>query len=427
VQSGLPKRIRRFNAVPPQLTRDLGLNGIAMIARLASGLVLFVLMARLMGVVRFGEFMYSMTLATIASLPSTLGFGPQVLREVGANPEDVRDTVRRITAAKIFLAGLVLGSSVVFTAIDPQKRLLFFVLLLAALCDSFSEYLFCVLRARGQFMAEARVTLVASTFHCAGILLVLAITKDPLIVGMAFLSTRMFLLISVIRLSPVTFQDIRWPKRFRDVALELRRSISYSIDATLAILMTQLDTVLVRSISGSADVGIYQAGMRLVLGFQNFTGVAANVFIPRLASATGESDRYIPITRATVKVFVGLGVMFGAILFSAGDFLVLELYGTEYLALRQLVPMLAALIFVRFCASAYGVQLTAMGCQRSRTIVNAGGLSLVVVLIYCFAPSLGLQGVLLAMILAATAILISFWILVDRSRSRLMARDKQPS
>lgn len=388
---------------------DLGLNGFAMVARLVSGVVLLVLMARFMGPALFGEFMYAMTVATIAALPAGLGFAPQLLREISAHPSDAHETLRRITRAKLLMAALVLGGGIAFVLSAPSRHAMFGILLLVSLCDSFTDYLLCVLRAKDQFAVEAKLILVSSVAHCVLVLVVLLCTVEPVFLGLAFLATRSTLLAFVTRTTRKLVGTISLSGRLSEVLSELRRSLAYSLDSSLILLAGQLDTVLLKAVATTADVGIYQAGMRVVVGFQSFTGVAANVFVPRLARSFGHGHEYRKTATAAIRTFVTMGLISGLTILCLGPVFVRNVYGPEYMDLVELMPYLAVLIFVRFCGGAYGVQLTATGKQRLRTIANALALVSMIVLIGLLASTYALRGVVLSLIASAALVLLMYW------------------
>lgn len=389
--------------------RDLGLNGFSMMARLVSGVVLLVLMARFMGPAYFGEFMYAMTVATIAALPAGLGFAPQLLREISTHPSDAHETLRRITRAKVLMAILVLCGGIAFVVSAPSRHALFGILLLVSLSDSFTDYLLGVLRAKDQFAVEAKLILASSVVHCVFVLAVLVWTVEPVLIALAFLATRSTLLAVVVRTARRLVGKISLSGRFAEILTELRRSLAYSIDSSLILLASQVDTVLLKAVSTTTDVGIYQAGMRLVIGFQNFTGVAANVFIPKLARTFGRGHEYRTTVIATIRTFVTMGLVSGLTILWLGPIFVRNVYGSEYLELVELMPYLALLIFVRFCGGAFGVQLTATGKQRLRTIANASALIAMIAMIGLLASKYSLRGVVLSLIASATLVLLMYW------------------
>jgi O-antigen/teichoic acid export membrane protein len=394
------------------LLKDLSFNSVAMIARLFSGVVLFVLMGRWMGATRFGEFTYAMTLASVLSLPASLGFGAQVLREVGAHPEDAREIVRKLTGAKVLLATLVMVGGAGYVLADIESRVVFAALLSVALFDSFSEYLFCVLRARGRYGLEAKVAVLSSAVHFGLVVGVLQYSTLPLAAALAFMASRGLLLGVAIVTVKGTIGFDGFSKDLREILRELKRSAFYSVDACLTVLVTQVDTLLIKWLAGATEVGIYQAGMRIVLGMQHFTGVAANVFVPRLANAHSRSKDYVAVAKAAVSVFIGLGLGFALLLLVTGSPLVKYGYGPEFSGLLPLLPFLAALILARFCASAFGIQLTAIGAQATRTWVNAAALVVIVVSCVGFYALGGLKGFVLALVLSAGLVCLAYFALL---------------
>ena len=84
--------------------RDSVFSLISTIVRLATGLVLFIVLAHVWGPERFGTFMYPFTIAGILVKVVDYGFLLQVTRDVGRDLSAAHSTMSRAHGAKLLLA-----------------------------------------------------------------------------------------------------------------------------------------------------------------------------------------------------------------------------------------------------------------------------------------------------------------------------------
>jgi O-antigen/teichoic acid export membrane protein len=191
---------------------------------------------------------------------------------------------------------------------------------------------------------------------------------------------------------------------------QVRTGWAYGLDNGLAQLAAQLDTVLVRLLLGAHAAGIYQAGMRVVVGMQTLSIVAGNVFIPRLARTLSDPKAHRVAVDQLKRVFLGLAALSGLGVWGLGSALTHYGYGAAYGELTSLWPWFAAMATLRVLAACNGVRLTAMGLQVVRSAVNVVALALIVTLIWAAsAAGLGLPGVTASLVATSTFVSLVYW------------------
>lgn len=371
---------------------QLAFNAVSVLARLFAGVVLFVFMAREMGPSSFGQFMYAMSLAALLAFPAALGFGQQVLREVAAYPARADRIIAAVSGAKLMLTVAVLALVGGLGLVVGGEWPLIAVLTSVALADSLTEYLFCVLRARGLYAAEAGFMTIVSAVHFVAVMWGLSISVSPIHVGVFFCMSKSLQTLAAWvlfrKLLPTVTMRSNWSQQWA----EIRSGISYAGDVAVSTLSSQMDTIIVRHSLGVHAAGLYQSGMRLLVGLQNFSSVAGNVFIPRLASVHAEPVQFAKVARQASWVFGALGIALAAVLGVGGWMLVEHGYGQAYAPVMHLLPWMAVLIAMRLFAAGLGVQLTALGDQKFRTLVNLMCLVLMTAGLWIGSVSYGLEG-----------------------------------
>lgn len=389
--------------------RKLLLSGISVFARLFAGVVLFIFMARAMGPESFGSFMYAMSLSALLAFPAALGFGQQVLRETAANPTCSATVISHITIAKAGLSILVLAAiAVVGTTLAPQWGWPVIALTWMAIADSFTEYFFCVQRARGEFTTEATFMSVSSIAHFALIIGGLQYSTDITWLAGLFATSRSAQMIGAWVIVMRQRQSKFFHFSFKSTLQTVKEGLPYAGDTALATVTTQIDTIILKHTIGAHDTGIYQSGMRLVVGLQNFSVVAGNVFVPQLAALHRDHSAFRKLRVKVHFIFGALAVVLAAGLFAIGTLLIEYGYGKDFADTAQLLPALSALIGLRLLAAGQGVQLTALGDQRYRTMMNCAALGLIVAGMWQASLMLGLLGAVGTLVCSTLFILLVY-------------------
>jgi O-antigen/teichoic acid export membrane protein len=402
------------SAIAGRLSGRLVLSGISVFSRLLAGVVLFIFLARTMGPESFGNFMYAMSIATLLAFPAALGFGPQVLRETAANPNRAAQTTRDISFAKVVLSFLVfLSVCIVCIEVAPEWGFPVIALTWVAIADSFTEYFFCIQRAKGVFAIEAAYMGFTSLAHFAIVLVSLTYSADILWIACIFAASRSVQMLGAFML---TRGHLRTPQDRLNVLSALqtfKKGFAYAGDSALSTVTAHIDTIILKHTLGAHDTGIYQAGMRLVIGFQNFAVVAGNVFVPQLASQYKDLQEFSKVAKKVQLVFAALAVALALMLLAAGFLFIKYGYGESFNDVEPLLPALAGLIALRMLAAGQGVQLTALGDQKYRTLVNCGALAFTVFGMWWASQVWGLQGAIYTLIFSALVVLVAY-----RNRTR---------
>lgn len=377
----------------------------ATLARMAGGLLTFVLLARYLHPELFGLIATAMAYTAFMGILTDFGLGTAALRDAAAVPERSAQVMANALAVKGLLAALIVlvgGLALIF--LMPSDRLMVYGLVFAgALAYSFGELSLVAARANGRFDLEAKMVIASSVVMLLVVGGVAALTGAVVPVAIAFFVTRLgYLLLVLVILR-------RWlgnpfTSTWRGIISTGRRASSYAADSCLTSLATQIDVLLFGAFLSLHDMGIYQSGARLVQVIVPFAVVLSTVYLPSLVAAQAQerdADYKSNATRLTweftcLAVLSGVGFTFVAPAFTD------LLYGNAYRALQPLWTGFAVFACLRLAASAYGVQLVALGRIRARLINSIVSIAVLFGTTVLIMPKLGL--VASAWILALSAV-----------------------
>lgn len=374
--------------------------GLTTAAKMLSGIVVFVLMARLLGPHDFGLIAYSFTFATLLVLIVDYGFPQQILREIGSSPAKASQIVGEVLGAKILLSFLVLLISIIYLSFFTPRQEFAFVfelLLLSCLVASFCELLNTVLRAIGQYKKETNIATIGSLIHFFLLLTVLLITQNVLIVGFAFFISRCIFLIVSWKAYNSSMGAITFNFEREQILKTLKVGFPYAADAGFTNFFQQIDTLIVKHFLGFSGVGLYQAATKWLQGGMQFAPVLANVYLPTLANNVSSKEKNFKYVKMLNIKMLAIGSS-GWLFFTFFGANLSELvYGEQFQKITNIWPFVGFLMWVRYVAASSGVILTAYGKQNVRVYTQVVSL----LVFFCIVPNLirlyNLEGMLIAM------------------------------
>jgi O-antigen/teichoic acid export membrane protein len=413
------------------LLRDGAFSLVATALRLAGSLALFLVMARAWGPVRFGAFMYPYAVATILARVVDYGFAVQVARDIGRTAHDAAAVLGRALGAKLLLIAptVALAGLAGATLREPEARAVLACLVWDAAAGSFALLLAVPLRAAGRFDDEAATTAWANLMLVGGVGGVLWLGGGPVTAALAFALARTAHLALAWRACRRVLGAAPRP-RLRGVALPtLAAGLPFAVHAAVGTLNVNVDTLVVQHSLGAASVGVYQAGMRLLLGALVVADALNYVYLTRLAAAYRAPAEFDRMATRMTRHLVALGVaVYAALLAGGGPAAALAFRG--YPGLDALLPLFGFLAFVRYAGVSYGTALTLGDRQGLRVVATAAVLALGLALNVVVVPRFGLVGAVVVAVLTHVVLYgvyaAAIWhdrrtLLLDRATAALVA------
>lgn len=387
---------------------QMGFMAFSTYFRIGSQLLVFLLLARMLGAEQLGLFSYWFSIATLVAIPVNYGFGMQLLREAAREPEQHQAIVNRMLAAKLLLTLAVLTLSALGSAWVSSLPL-FWLLLLNALIESYIDFYNFAIRSRGGYASEARVTFVASLLQLALVAGTALLAPSPVPVAAAYCASRALALMMTRRTTRASAPS-GTPFRFAPASLAatLRSGFPYAADMGVSVLNNAIDVILLKQFASVRVVGIYQAGLRLMVGANTPTMVMGNVYLPRVSALDSSSKEYARAVADLNLRMVALGGGISLVLALFSESLTEILFGAEYQELAQLLPWFALVLVLRYVAASFGINLTAAGHQSVRVVANLVYLAVFLVASFLLIPSHQAVGAVMAGALATSALALGY-------------------
>jgi O-antigen/teichoic acid export membrane protein len=381
--------------------------------RLLTGVIIFIVMARIWGPDKFGSFMYLFTATSLIALVVDYGFGQQLMRDIGYDKTNIRELITGVMSAKIMLTGsmvLVFGITSLTPWGQQQPLILFWILLMTCIASSFADIFNAVFRGLGHYKAETNIAFWVNLVHFGFVFGLLVAGRGVIEVALGFLVSRILFFYLALR----TYERLVPPTdrikntRIANGLKNLRVGFPFAAEAAFTNFQSQADTLIVHHFLGAGAVGVYQAGLRLMQGANTFAPVLSNVYLPVMASKISDSNGLKALSNRLFLQMVLVGGGFMLIFVLGAHFITNMLYGHRYDDLIPLMPWFGVLLLVRYVAASYGITLSAVGLQSARVIAIATALFSLFLATYFLVPSLGLLGMLYSSILAVACLYIAY-------------------
>lgn len=375
-----------------RLATSVGFLVLGHVATVAVGLASVIVVSRLLGEEALGRWRLAQAIVAYMTVAADLGLTTFAVREIarrGAAVEHYAGPVLilRVTVGMILtvvaIAGLQLAA--------PRDAALFYaVAFLAVIPNSLS--LVHVLQGQERLGTFALVRLATTAVAGALGLLSLVLTRElialvvwPLAMGLLVDAWLVWVTVRRLKVRLVPGEPAVW-------AALVRGALPFLIGAVAVQLIANADAVIIGSIRGEAQLGMYAAAY-LVAGQLLFLWVpiAAAVY-PRLASLHQSGSRF---AMALQELTGALGLIVLPFCIGAAvlaEHVVRTLYGQRYPEVAPLLAILLAMPAIGFYNVALQHGLNAAGRQRvvMRVSLAAAGISVVANLVVV--STIGLTG-----------------------------------
>lgn len=355
--------------------RNLLAVGGATGSRLVGVLLLYALLARMLGPAKFGEFTYWYTIGIVLGALSDYGFGQQILIRLSVDtPERIKEEGERLVVAKlilVFLFYLIAFVFAIYDSIGSDNLLWIIPLLLACACATLIEFFGVMLRARAKYQNEALRSFFATFVASIVAAIVGYVFESLVVVCSVMLLVRLFVLYFqyIAAKEAVNIGNVFGLLFCISKPLStLRNGFKYAADAGAGQLLSNIDVLMAKYLLNSDSAGIYMAGNRLAQAALSGIPVLSNVFIPLLVARHKSGVRENPLLLRGVVIFVSLSSL---LVFSFGaDTLPGILFGPEFADLSRILPALGLVVALRYLLALDAFFLAIKERQVDRAMVQ---------------------------------------------------------
>ena len=344
----------------------------ALLLQRGSGFLLYVLIARHLGILAFGQFSLVYTFFLIFQIPAMFGLGNLLVREVAKNR---RDYVRYLTNGHLIVTVSALASLVLWVLFvnlfgyTPEIVRSSYLLSLALVPFAMSVVCEAIFKAfeRMHFVVYA---FAAANLAKIGLVWYLLSHDHGLldVIGLLVIIQVFMLMLEwffILRFFPVG----RWTVDFKFSWKLARSSATFLGMAIFTMLFMRLNIIILSKFRGELEVGLYNAAFQLTYAFMLVSLSLKDAVYPVLSRIyTTNLDRFRRYTERSIQFLISLGLFLAVFLFfQASD--IMTIYKEEFVAAVPVLKILAWLLIPLSFDRIFGGVLQASGHQRANLII----------------------------------------------------------
>ncbi|MEC4008539.1 flippase [Myroides odoratimimus] len=351
--SGLSKKIR--TVLKNEEGKKLLENFIALFVLQGIGflfpLITYPYLARIIGVNRFGEIAFALSIVVYFDTLIAYGFNYTAVREIAKNKDDIKKVsiiFSKVLVAKfvLFLIALILFTALVYSIpiLFNNRVLLFLTFLYVPGAMLFPEWLFQGIQ---KMKYVTVLNFVSKLLFTCLVFFVIKKEEDylyqPLFIALGYILSGAISLIIAYKKIGIRFIV----PTFLEIKKVIYEGFSMFLTVFLPNLYTNFSITLLGSVGGTHATGIYSSGKKFVDICDSFSSVLSRTFFPFLARRIDKHGLYVWIS-GTVSVFMGIGLFVGA------DLIISIFYGIEFREAATVLKIMSISPFFLFLMNTYG-------------------------------------------------------------------------
>jgi O-antigen/teichoic acid export membrane protein len=369
-----------------------------------------ILLARILGAERLGEYAYAMGVAAVFGLVPNLGISTVVTRTVARNPTEVCGMIRAAMCAQIMLGVLVLVLIVGFAALLPSQTVPLLYVSLAAgqlAVGSLSWPYLALLSGRGRYDLVGYVELAGSLIST--VFLTTAIVLSGTV--MTALCSHVLAAIGAVLLARLVAAPQIGVRTTELISVRslLREALPFGATAAVQGLYTRVDILLLGQIATTLLVGLYSAAYKPITLVVYLGGTVAGALLPFLTQSPGQLP---PVFGRILRVLTTVAPALALLLSGLAGPVLSVLYGPDFRDAAPILAVLAWSVVANWLYAPFSVALQAIGRERGWLYLLTAGLALNVIGNVVGIPRWGAVGAAGATLLSETVLLIGALVLM---------------
>lgn len=356
-----------------QLKKNSVFYFISSLSRLVANSLVFIIIARIFGAEDFGSFSTAHTLSTLFLLLADFGFDVLITTEIARNRSNVESIVGKYFPIKFvftFGAAILLAFTNIILPISDKSKTLVLIFTFYMVFTSLLNLLFAFFRGIEKFKYEAIISMV-SNFSLLIMISVLAYIQLELsLIAASMVLVKLISLVAAYWIYKRNLISVTYNFNFFKLKTEFRKVMIFGFHLLFGTLYFQIDSILILSIRGEFEAGLYQAVFKLMVIALIIPDVLIGALIPTLTRLFSNFDiKWENISRLLFKVLYLSGLLVGFIFFNFSEFILTAIYNKpEYLQSVFVLKIAGIIVFIRYFFETFAASLTIQDKQIHRTI-----------------------------------------------------------
>lgn len=398
---------------PKRVVQNASFLTAAYVGQKLLSFIYFTLIARFVGVIDTGAYVFALSYSTICSVFVDFGLSSLLQREIAQHPDDTKSLLGAALRLKMFyaLASVLVGLFVfMFIASGDQMWRMVFIAMAIMLVDSYTLTVWAAFRGR-HFLSYESISIVLAQAVVMVVGLAGLALRAPLEVLMAALlcgSLTAALYATVACRRILGF----WPTPKGKKAGLAKESFSFGVASTFSRLFASLDSVMLGHMVGNAAVGFYAIPNKFVFAAQFVPAAVSASLYPALSHYHNRDEAQMRrlFLQALSFLYV-LAAPMAVGLFLLTPSIIHELYTAAYDPSIVAMQIMVWGIVFGFLEYPFGAYISASGQQQKNSVTRVVVVVINVVLNVILIPRFSFVGTAAAAVISYAVLtgMGAFW------------------
>ena len=359
--------------------------------------------AKRVSVADFGSFSIAFVVASLTTLFLDYGFNLKALVLSSKSDEEINEELSSMIFPKILLTVVAFVCFILFSFLntyDYTTNMAIIILAASAVPGSFGNFYL------NNFKIINRYDKEAFGYIIQGLCLLTLLILNNFFGNNDIMSFSLIIL--VVRVIYMIFGFLSFRKTFfKSFSIDFQKALfiiksaaPYGIHLILGASIIYIDTFILSFLSNLENVGLYQAGMRIIMASMLIAVIITDAFIPEIS----KDHLDIPlITKKLSRLFEFILLFSGLTiitLFFYKQTIILLLFSKKYLLLESSILLVTAIIMLRYIGIVPGIVLTSYGKQTIRAKAVLISILFSILLNFILIPLYGIEGAFGASLIA---------------------------
>ena len=357
---------------PKRIVQNATFLSAAYVGQKLLSFIYFTLIARFVGVVDTGAYVFALSYSTICSVFVDFGLSSLLQREIARKPEGAKSMLGAALRLKLLYAisSVAVGLGVfVFVADDAQAWRMIFIAMAIMLVDSYSLTVWAAFRGK-HYLSYESVSIVAGQAVVMVIGLLGLMLRAPLeVLMLALLGGSLTAAVYAAVMCRRLFGF--WPLPGKARAGLVAESVSCGVASTFSRLFASLDSVILGQMAGKAALGFYAIPNKFVFAAQFVPAAVSASLYPALSHYHGRDE--LQMRRLFLQALTFLFILAAPMatgLYLLTPMVIHELYTKTYDPSIAAMQVLVWGIVFGFLEYPFGAYISASGEQHKNSITR---------------------------------------------------------
>ena len=333
-----------------KIKKNIGLSFITASSKIFGGIGVLMILAHFLSLKDFGLFTYILTVTSSIILLIDYGFNIKLLIDIPRNLNEIEriiSTSIRIKCLFFFITSIFILVFYLLGFLENDQIILSICIFISLFLFSLNNTFLSLFKSVNNYLLEAKIVFLDNILLFIIVFLTVQFTDEIYLVGVSFLLVKIITFLFSLFFFNKQFSliYISFNKQFQ----EIKNGLSFAIHYIVGNFFLNLDTLILAYFVSQEDLGVYQSGVRLIIGTGVLLTIVNSVYLPLLSKETNLIYR----TKELNFYLILIGFIIASPFIFVPEYLITVIYGEKFLIAADIYKIFGLIIFLRIIGSSY--------------------------------------------------------------------------